>query len=508
VTNDSGGAWTRFEKFPGVPNVTYVSRLLASQHNANTVYASFDNHKMGDFKPYLLKSTDNGRTWNSIAGNLPDNGMVLAIAEDPVNQQLLFVGSEFGLFFSLDGGGHWTQLKGGLPTIAVRDLAIQKREGDLAAATFGRSFYILDDLSALRGLNAQTLQQPSALFPVRDALMYIEQRPIGGKHGHLGAMYFEADNPPYGATFTYYLKEKFKTKKEIRQEQEKKEVSTAAGSGRVNYPTMDQLRAEAEESAPAVYLVVADSSGTPIRRVQATNEAGINRASWDLRYPPSEVHTPSPQEADFAEFFQPPTGPLAMPGDYSVTLESRIDGKTQQLAGPVRFHVNALGTEQMNEQDRAALVQFQQKVAHLDRALTGAIHIGNDLNQRMSLIHQSLRDTPGDVSGLVTRADDIENRLREIMRALRGDEVLRRRQENTPAAINDRINQIEEEERFSTVRPTQTHVDTYNVAAQQFGEQLSKLRQLVDVDMKKLEDDMEKAGAPWTPGHVPEWNPQ
>jgi chromosome segregation ATPase len=197
-----------------------------------------------------------------------------------------------------------------------------------------------------------------------------------------------------------------------------------------------------------------------------------------------------------------------MPGDYSVTLESRIDGKTQQLAGPVRFHVNALGTEQMNEQDRAALEQFQQKVAHLDRALTGAIHLGNDLNQRMGQIRQSLRDTPGDVSGLVTRTDDIENRLREIMRALRGDEVLRHRQENTPAAINDRINQIEDEERFSTVRPTQTHVDTYNVAAQQFGEQLSKLRQLVDVDMKKLEDDMEKAGAPWTPGHVPEWNPQ
>jgi hypothetical protein len=488
--------------------MTYVSRLLASQHNANTVYASFDNHKMGDFKPYLLKSSDNGHTWNSIAGNLPDSGMVLAIAEDPVNQQLLFAGTEFGLFFSLNGGGHWTQLKGGLPTIAVRDLAIQKREGDLAAATFGRGFYILDDLSSLRGLNAQTLQQPGALFPVRDALMYIEQRPIGGKHGSFGAMYFEADNPPYGATFTYYLKEKFKSKKEIRQEQEKKEVSTAGGGGRVNYPTMDQLRAEAEEPAPAVYLVVADSSGSPIRRVQATNEAGINRASWDLRYPPSEVHTPSPQEADFGEFFQPPTGPLAMPGDYSVTLESRIDSKTQQLAGPVRFHVNTLGTEQMNEQDRAALEQFQQKVAHLDRALTGAIHVGNDLNQRMGLIRQSLRDTPGDVSGLVTRADDIENRLREIMRALRGDEVLRRRQENTPAAINDRINQIEDEERFSTVRPTQTHIDTYNVAAQQFGKQLSELRQLVDVDMKKLEDDMEKAGAPWTPGHVPEWNPQ
>jgi chromosome segregation ATPase len=168
--------------------------------------------------------------------------------------------------------------------------------------------------------------------------------------------------------------------------------------------------------------------------------------------------------------------------------------------------VNALGAEQMNEQERAALEQFQQKVAHLDRALTGAIQTGNDVDKRLTSIRQSLRDTPGDVTALVSRADDIQNRLRDIMRALRGDEVLRRRQENTPAAINDRINQIEDEERFSTVKPPQTHIDSYNIAAQQFGDQLSKLRQLVDVDLKKLEDDMEKAGAPWTPGHVPEWS--
>jgi len=521
VTTDGGGHWTRYNKFLGVPNLTYVSRLLTSQHNASVVYASFDDHKMGDFKPYLLKSTDNGHTWNSIANNLPENGMVLAIAEDPVSPQLLFVGTEFALFFTVDGGGHWTQLKGGMPTIPVRDIAIQKSQGDLVAATFGRSFYVLDDLGPLRGVNAQSLEQPS-LFPVRDALMYVEQRPIGGRHGHLGATYFEADNPPYGAIFTYYLKDKFKTKKEIRQEQEKKAQQPKEGSAEnknksetekgsaaaVNYPTMDQLRAEAEEQSPVVYLVVSDASGAPVRRVEATNEAGINRASWDLRYPPSEVHTPSPEEASFGEFFQPPTGPLVMPGEYSVSLESRIDGKMQHLAGPVKFRVNALGAEQMNDQDRAALEQFQRKVAHLDRALTGAIQTGNDIDRRLGLIHQSLRDTPGDASALVTRADDIQKRLRDIMRELRGDVVLRRRQENTPAAINDRINQIEDEERFSTMRPTQTHIESYNIAARGFGDQLSKLRQLVDVDLKKLENDMEKAGAPWTPGHVPEWSPQ
>ena len=268
VTSDAGGNWTKYDKFPGVPNFTYVSRLLASQHSADSVYASFDNHKMGDFKPYLLKSNDNGRSWNSMAGNLPENGPVLAIAEDPVDPKLLFVGTEFGLFFSTDGGGHWTQLKGGMPTISVRDLAIQKRETDLVAATFGRGFFILDDFNPLRMVTPEMLQQQGAIFPVRDALMYMEQRPIGGKHGALGATYFEADNPPYGAIFTYYLKEKFKTRKEVRQQQEKASEQPAkegdadnpklratkgdtrkGSTPSVAYPTVDQIRAEAEEPA-------------------------------------------------------------------------------------------------------------------------------------------------------------------------------------------------------------------------------------------------------------------
>ena len=147
VTRDGGGqSWTKYEKFAGVPEMTYVSRLAASSHDANTVYAAFDNHKNEDFKPYLLKSMDAGKTWTSIAGDLPENGPVLAFAEDPVNANLLFAGTEYGAFFTIDGGAHWVQLKGGLPTIAVRDMVIQAREGDLVIATFGRGFYVLDDI--------------------------------------------------------------------------------------------------------------------------------------------------------------------------------------------------------------------------------------------------------------------------------------------------------------------------------------------------------------------------
>jgi hypothetical protein len=254
--------------------------------------------------------------------------------------------------------------------------------------------------------------------------------------------------------------------------------------------------------------VVSDANGNPVRRVKASNETGMNRAAWDLRMPPPELHTPTPEEAEFEDFFQASQGPLVMPGEYSVGLFARVDSKDESLAGPLRFRVNALGTDQMTDPDRAALEQFQQKLARLDRALTGAIETGNDVGKHLTSIHESLRDTTGNVGPLIAQADDLQNRLRDIMRALRGDVVLRRRQENTPASINDRVNQIEDEERFSTVRPTQTHVGSYQIAAQQFSEQLSKLRQLVDVDLKKLQDAMEKAGAPWTPGHLPDWTPE
>src|SRR5262249_51352429 len=150
ATPDGGKTWRKIDRFPGVPERSYVSRLLASQHAKGTVYASFDNHKNSDFAPYLLKSEDQGRTWTSLSKDLPKNGPVLALAEDHVDPNLLFVGTEFGLFFTPDGGKRWVRLKAGLPTISVRDLAIQKRESDLAVGTFGRGIYILDDYSPLR----------------------------------------------------------------------------------------------------------------------------------------------------------------------------------------------------------------------------------------------------------------------------------------------------------------------------------------------------------------------
>ena len=281
VTEDGGSNWRKLDKFPGVPDTTYVSRIAASNHDAGTVYAAFENHKNADFKPYLLKSTDAGHTWGSIAGNLPENGPVLAFAEDPVNPNLLFVGTEFGCYFTIDGGKKWVQLKGNFPTIAVRDLVIQARESDLVVGTFGRSIYILDDIRPLRDLKPEELSAPG-LLAVRDAVVYHESTPYGDKgKSHLGETFYTGDNPPFGATITYYLKDKLKTKKDLRHDAEKE---AAKKNKSVPYPTPDELRAEAEEEPPAVLLTISDENGQPLRILSGPTGAGMHRMTWDLRY--------------------------------------------------------------------------------------------------------------------------------------------------------------------------------------------------------------------------------
>jgi photosystem II stability/assembly factor-like uncharacterized protein len=502
VTSDGGQSWTKYDKFAGVPERTYVSRLAVSSHEASTVYASFDNHKNEDFKPYLLKSADAGKTWTSIAANLPQNGPVLAFAEDPVNAKLLFVGTEFGAFFTLDGGANWVQLKGGLPTVAVRDIVIQAREADLVMATFGRGFYVLDDLSVLRQVKPEALQQSAATYPVKDALLYIERHPLGGpKKGFQGEAFYTADNPPYGTVFTAYLKEKLKTKKEKRQEAEKdasKKIQT------LPYPTSEELRAESEERKPEVYFMVYDGSGTAIRRVDGSVDAGFQRAAWDLRYPVAAL----PEHQDDEEDFPPAStlGTLVLPGDYSVRAFQNVDGVLTELGAAQNFKVVIEGQSAMSAGDLAAREQFHGKVARLFRAASGATKTAHEVEDRLKLIREALRDVPAAETFLNAEADAIERKDREILRALSGDEELRKRQEAAPSSINDRIDQIMEGERFSLARPTQGHVDDYEIAAGEFGGTLSMLKTLVELDLVKLEKEMESAGAPWTPGRVPEWS--
>lgn len=505
VTQDGGGSWTKNDKFPGVPENTYVSRLASSSHDVNTVYASFENHKNEDFKPYLMKSTDNGKTWTSIASDLPENGPVLAFAEDPVNANLLFAGTEFGAFFTIDAGSHWVRLKGGLPTIAVRDMVIHPREGDLVIATFGRGFYVLDNITPLRQLKSDSVTQSATLYPVKDALMYIERHPLGGPHkGFQGDAFFTAENPPYGAVFTSYLKEKLKTKKEKRQDAEKEATKK---NETLSYPSNDELRAEAEEAKPELYFMIYDETGAPIRRIEGATDAGFHRTAWDLRYPASKVVQHNDDEEGDGDFRDATDqGSLVVAGSYSVRMFQKVDGTVTELQGPQTFKVTTEQSTSMKSADRTAQEEFLRKVSRLYRAVYGATRTADDVASRLKQIREALKETPAVEKQLGPTADSLEQRDRDILRALRGDIEIAKRSEPIPSSIGDRVNTIIEGERFSIARPTQSDIDSYGIAAGEFTDQLAKLHALVDVDLTKLEKDMESAGAPWTPGRVPEWS--
>ncbi len=503
ATEDGGTNWRKVETFPGVPERTYVSDLTASLHDAGRVYAAFDNHKMGDFKPYLLRSTDRGRTWTSIAGDLPAGEVVYSIAEDHVDPDLLFAGCEFGVYFTVDGGRHWIELKGGLPTIAVRDIAIQRRENDLVLATFGRGFYVLDDYTPLRGLKRAALEADAALFPVKDAPAFVEAKPFGWRgKADFGDALYTADNPPFGATFTCYLKEAFKTRKELRHEAEKN--AQEAGKPPA-YPTLDELRAEAREEKPQVMLVVSDGDGNVVRRIPAANEKGMQRVSWDLRFPPSLPAKPESEKAQKDPWDSPDLGPMAVPGTYSISLVARAGGAVKPLAGPARFEVVPLGLGTLGAKDRAAVLAFPRKTARLQRAVLGAGEVVKESKGTLERIKIALRDTPAAAPALCEQARTIEARLLDLETSLRGDREGARRNYPTYPSITDRVQGVVYSHWATTQAPTATMQRAYDIAADEFAETLAGLLRLVEVDLAALEAAMEKAGAPYTPGRLPEW---
>ena len=496
ITVDGGKAWRKIEKFTGVPEMTYVARILPSQHDSDTVYAAFDNHKNADFAPYLLKSNDQGQTWISIAGDLPARGSVLALAEDHVNPNLLFAGTEFGLYLTNDGGKKWHRLKNGLPTIAVRDLCIQRAMNDLVVATFGRGFYVLDDYSPLRSATKEELEKPATIFPIRDAALYMQTAQYGGRgKAFLGEAFYTAENPPFGATFTYHLKEGLTSRKQKRKEAEKKDNFT--------YPTPEQLRAEADEEEPTILATITDSSGMPIRTLTAPASAGIHRVTWDLRLPSVTLSRPPAAEADEDFFGPPPGGALAAPGRYAVQLSKRVDGMVTPLVGPVGFKVKYVGTEPLPAADARELAEFQKEVVKLQRELNATVTVAGELTNRLEQIKQALDQTPNSPAAAREKVRNVIAAQRSAGRLLNGDNVMRGRNENVPMSIADRAGVAAEASRTAIHKPTGTQREQFAIARKELDGVTERMRKRLDVDVKDLEKLLDKLGAPYTPGRLP-----
>jgi photosystem II stability/assembly factor-like uncharacterized protein len=507
VTEDGGKTWRKIDKIPGLPEDSYAQRIVASQHDAGTAYVVFDNHQNGDFKPYVIKTTDRGKAWTSIAGNLPENGAVYSLAEDHVNPQLLFAGTEHGLYFTIIGGEKWIKLSGGIPTIQVRDLAIQKRENDLVVGTFGRGIYILDDYTPLRSLTPEMLKQESALFAVRNTLSYIPAQPLGSNgKGFQGEAFFAAPNPPFGAEVTYYLKDALRTRREQRQQRERE---AARQGGTTPYPTAEELRAEAGEEAPAIVITVSDASGKTVRRMDAPATRGFHRVAWDLRGPAPVLNTParggaeSGGDEEEGGFFRGPAGALVVPGKYSVTLAKRVDGVVTPLPGSQSFEVVLEGVS--TREDRAAKADFEDKLARLQKAVTGAQQSATEARTRLDAIRRAIDATPAIPVKLREEAVNLEKRLEEINRTLRGDPVMRSRSEPTAESIAERVNSAAATMRLTTGRPTKTALESYQIASDELAVEIPKLRRLLDTDIRAIEKQLDAAGAPPTPGRLPDW---
>ena len=499
VTEDGGATWRRIERFPGVPELSAVSDLEASRHDPAVVYAAFDNHKKGDFRPYLLRSADKGRTWTSVAGDLPERGTVYTVAEDHRLPGLLFAGTEFGLFFTRDGGQHWIPLKGGLPTIAVRDLEIQRREDDLVVATFGRGIYILDDYSPLREASPEVLAEAGHLYPVKTARLYVPSSPLGlPEKANQGDAFYTAENPPFGAVFTYSLKEELRSLKKKRQEEEKR---LASAGKPVPFPSWEALREEDREEPPAVLLVVTDGEGRPVRTLEGPVTEGFHRVAWDLRLPPADP--PSLEEARDDNPWEPkPMGPLAAPGTYRVQLFSRLRGQTAPLSPPRTFEVEPLWAAGLPEEEARDVRDFARRTQRLQRAVLGSRAYLAEADRRVQLLLKAVDLTPSAPPEAAAEARRLRARLLELKVRLAGDETVRRRNEPDSPSIVERVQQVVYGTWGTTQRPGGSHRASVEAAAAAFDGFLRDLKAWA-ADLSAFEARMESLGAPWTPGRVP-----
>lgn len=495
VTEDGGRNWRRIDSLPGVPDHFFVNEVKASPVDPNTVFVAVDNHKSGDFKPYLLKSTDRGRSWTAIAGDLPDRHLVWSVEQDQVKPNLLFAGTEFGIFFTLDGGTQWMKLSGEVPTIAFRDIEIQRRETDLVGASFGRGFFVFDDYSPLRTATDALLAEPAHLFPIKKTLLYVPREQLGdpGK-AFQGAAYFTAPNPPFGAVVTYHLSESLETAKAQRR---KKEQEIRKEGGNVPFPGWDALEKEAREEEPQIVLTVQDASGKVIQRVMGPASKGFHRVAWDLRYP-----SPNPIRLE-AEGFTPPWardrgGPLIRPGRYTVTLSKLVNGQETEMARAQSFDVVALGGSTLPEQDPAEVLAFQQQAANLVRLASGAQRRLGELATQLKAMHEAAIKTPAETASMVARVRNLELRLADLRETLTGNAVREERAEPISPAILDRARHVYRSNLDSTYGPTETQRRSYQTAESDFTKFQSNLEQFAS-DVAALSQDLQQAGAPYVP---------
>ena len=494
VTENGGESWRSVEvgSMPGVPATAFVNDLKADLYDANTVYAALDNHKYGDFTPYLLESTNRGATWTSMRGDLPDRTLVWRIVQDHVKPELFFAATESGLYFSASAGGAWVKLAGGVPTISFRDLAIQERENDLVGASFGRGFFVLDDYSSLRSVSEEQLAEEAALFPIRKAWWYHPRFLLGEQeNGYIGANHYVAPNPDFGAVFTYHLRDGLKTKEEIRQAGERAKLEADED---IPFPGWDAVADEMAESDPRIWIIVKDSDGNTVRRVSGPIQQGMNRVAWDLRHPaPEALRLGSSSGSESS-------GLLAAPGTYSATLAKELDGEITTLSPPVQFEVVPLRDGALRGSSYVEAAAFWRSYENSVRTASAVNQtLGMEVN-RIEAMKTALSRAPAAPGDLDERLNRLRTNLQDIENRLYGNRAKRQVGERVSPTVESRLSAVDLGVYHSTYGPTATLRTTLEIADAQL-EQIKSDLEEAQSEAAALGVDLVRAGAPWVGGN-------
>ncbi len=491
VTKDGGKSWNKIDKFPDVPKNTYIACLLASKHDANTVYATFDGRKQNNLTPMIYKSTNNGKTWINISSNLPERGTVYKIEQDYKEKNLLFAGTEFGFYFSVNGGENWTKLSSGLPTIMVRDIAIQKDEDDIVLATFGRGFYILDDYSPLRQVNKDVIDSKGTLFSVSDAFMFVKTVANYGQ----GANKYSAKNPPIATMFTYYLNETPKTLKEIRKEEEKKLMKEGKD---IEYPSFAELQKEDEEEKPYLLFIISDSKGDFVRQLKKTPKAGINRVKWDMKYfsfRPINNHNKD-------ELYTGTSGFPVPPGEYTVKLKLISSTGVEDIGVEQSFRVKHLQDNTIDKGNQETITEFYNQISESARILYAINNSNVNFSNKLNNLEVATYTTKKDNSELLSQIKELQLQYNEIRISLYGNNSISKRNGNQPPSINERLGILLYGLYRYSGQPTTTMREQYQIVVSEIDIVLKEL-QTMEQQIIEIENELEKQQAPYIIGRLP-----
>jgi photosystem II stability/assembly factor-like uncharacterized protein len=457
VSTDDGQTWTRNLRFPGVPDTAYVSKVRFSRHDASVLYVTFDNHRSNDFKPYVVKSADKGRTWTNITNNLPAFGNVRAFAEHHANPNLLFVGTEMAVYVSTDGGGSWTRMKGGMPSVRVDDMVIHPRDNTLVVATHGRGFYLLDDLGPLQHLAEAKAADGAFLVPVKSEWQILpDGSPTSGTHA---ARDYAGTNPAMGTTVSYLL----------------------------------------EASAPGLKLEITTPSGEVVRSLEASTSAGLHHVAWDFRMdapysgPPQERQAPQ----GFGGFggFGANNGALVVPGQYVARLT--VNGSTQERT----FTVKKDPELQLTDAQLVELRDVRMRQLRLNATLTMAITQSDQVREQVNQAKAALGKVTAPaaltemLSGIETDLNDVRSKLGAGGGGGFGGAQSGPRSVRVLLAYAGGVNRAQ-------AMPTAQEMEALNLAPTRMDPELARLNAMVGQRIPALMQAMDAAGVPWTPGRT------